>query len=349
MDGRPQVLMRLLLHNAIVACLLIGPGCALMYDFDDYAATGDSAVGGAAGDASAEPTAGQAGSAGAAGAAGAGGADSSMGGASGDTGAEAAADSDSSGGGGGDAGADGDTEGAAGTTGCDPSCEPSLEECNGTLCVAAPVLITYANPQYAIDKTEVTQRQYDRWIKTNPSPPAVWPLSACNGYASFAPSFSTGQHDPQMYPFLPVTGVSWCDAYAYCAAVGKSLCGTIADSGNVGLNAYEDLAVSRWYNACTHGNPMVEYPGGSVDNCNGPAQPYVHGVDQDPSCNNGDGVWDLSGNVAEWEYACDASFCLIRGGAFDSSDVMSMRCQTKTGYPIGTKDKESVGFRCCSK
>jgi len=111
------------------------------------------------------------------------------------------------------------------------------------------------------------------------------------------------------------------------------VCGKIGG----GTNAYTDYAsatLSEWYNAC------------SSNGAN--AYPYV-GAYQPTTCNGDDfgasasaytttvvasltgcqapvpysGVYDLSGNVSEWEDSCDTTRqsgnCLIRGGAFNYS------------------------------
>jgi len=60
----------------------------------------------------------------------------------------------------------------------------------------------------------------------------------------------------------PVTQVDWCDAWGYCAAAGKHLCGRIG-GGNT-LQGYEtgDAKKSEWYSACSKGGAQTyPYPG----------------------------------------------------------------------------------------
>jgi formylglycine-generating enzyme required for sulfatase activity len=63
------------------------------------------------------------------------------------------------------------------------------------------------------------------------------------------------------------------------------------------------------------------------------------------------GVYDLSGNVWEWEDNCDyagqSASCRIRGGSF-LNDSGGLACGF--GYPSTRGEVEvSIGFRCCSQ
>ncbi len=148
---------------------------------------------------------------------------------------------------------------------------------------------------YEIDRYEVTNVQYQRFIKaTGRRPPYYW----------FASDYPRGQAD------VPVVGVGWQDADAYCAWVGKRLpteaewekaCrGTDGriypwgdmwhpDRANVGLpfgearsgvwdEAWSFLQVDEIGAGMPGLRPVGTYPEG--------ASPY--------------GVMDLAGNVSEW-------------------------------------------------
>ena len=68
------------------------------------------------------------------------------------------------------------------------------------------------------------------------------------------------------------------------------------------------------------------------------------------------GVFDLSGNAAEWENACESPLsaedpagtvqCLSRGGDYNGQKV-EVRCAAKT-LQKRKAYLPSLGFRCCS-
>jgi formylglycine-generating enzyme required for sulfatase activity len=157
--------------------------------------------------------------------------------------------------------------------------------------------------------------------------------------------------------------VNWCDAYMYCAWAGKRLCGN-ADGGPADYKGWADPNASQWFKACSHNNDGAHvYPYGLTYDpraCNG--ADYDAGVPL-PSlstCHGGyAGLFDMSGNVVEWEDSCqptapDASdqtgasdSCRIRGGSFLTNE-QELRCDlgVATGRNNGGLDN---GFRCCSK
>jgi formylglycine-generating enzyme required for sulfatase activity len=157
----------------------------------------------------------------------------------------------------------------------------------------------------------------------------------------------------------PVVNVDWCDAYAYCAAAGKRLCGRVG-GGAAGYAKFDDPAHSEWMAACSNGG-ATKYPygaayGGGI--CNG--KDFTHPNHPLPaaaaaSCHGAaapySAVFDMSGNVAEWEDACSGAsgasdMCRARGGSFKSG-ASALRCNADAALGRASAD-DATGFRCCS-
>ena len=99
-------------------------------------------------------------------------------------------------------------------------------------CPARMVTVSKATGgAYCIDDTEVTNGDYDRFVRANV--PAVGTGStqpaACVANTTFIPAGAWPPAQPLSTSFgIPVRHVDWCDALAYCKWAGKVLCGDVA-------------------------------------------------------------------------------------------------------------------------
>ena len=75
----------------------------------------------------------------------------------------------------------------------------------------------------------------------------------------------------------------------------------------------------------------------------------IHTVGAQRCCNGGyQGLYDMGGNVLEWEDSCDGSNgstdgCLVRGGAYFDETSCSFSQSVSRDNP-----DNRIGFRCCS-
>ena len=191
---------------------------------------------------------------------------------------------------------------------------------------------------YYIDKTEVTNEEYKRFIDaTEHPPPAQW----------------QGKDYPEGTADMPITGVSFDDAQAYAEWAGKTLPTEQqwekAARGTDGRffpwgNVFEPKACRHMQKTNAGPAAVGSYPGG--------ASPY--------------GALDLTGNVWEWTRSVfqpypgqDASderapygsdHRVLRGGAWPQHDLQPIPTRVTFRFPA-TPDRQSkrLGFRCVSK
>jgi formylglycine-generating enzyme required for sulfatase activity len=221
---------------------------------------------------------------------------------------------------------------------------------------------------FCIDSTEVTRRQYAAWLATSPS--LSLQDSSCSWNASFSPDatcMSNSSVCQQNCDNHPQVCVDWCDASAFCKSLGKRLCGKIGG----GANAYTDTAnaqTSQWYAACSSGGQNNWVYGNTWDGVgicnnysakNGSTVPVASYASCASSVSGYKGVYDLSGNVWEWEDSCNGTsgqndYCHIRGGAwvncFGPGACDYPYNQDACYYPAALTRQWAdpyTGFRCC--
>jgi formylglycine-generating enzyme required for sulfatase activity len=237
--------------------------------------------------------------------------------------------------------------GGAGGSGGAPTVCPTVADTPTMVKVQAPA----GGPFYCVDSTEVTNTQYLKWMASNPDV-AVQIAECASWNTNLAPSVNPTPNA------LPVANVDWCDAYTFCETHGKRLCGRVG-GGPVGwMESVADSTKSEWQNGCSAGN-SVAYPyGGTYDGlkCNGKDQDAatdkVVAVGSSPGCVGGfPGIFDMSGNVWEWENTCDNKTgandnCRRRGGGY-TSQMVDMDCSSAVAQ-LRSSVSSTVGFRCCT-
>ena len=194
----------------------------------------------------------------------------------------------------------------------------------------------YDLPSYYIDKNEVTNLEYQRFVDSGGySKPQFWPATfQQNGHsipwADAMPQFrdATGRPGPSTWSGghyaegkgqFPVSGVSWFEAEAYARFAGKSL-----------------PVLSQWYQAAP---PDLAPYSVSVSNISGTALAAVgtfNGVGPD-------GTNDMAGNVREWTHnIVDDNLRFILGGYWKSIAYLANNPEALSPYDRS----EGNGFRC---
>ncbi len=214
-----------------------------------------------------------------------------------------------------------------------------------------PIKIEMGSVRFCIDSTEVTNAQYAKFLASNPL--VIGQPAPCGFNNSFVPTsrwpIQNGAEN------LPVAGVDWCDARAYCAWAGKRLCGKIG-GGSVSPGDRTDPTVSEWMFACTRGGTRIYSYGSTLASGSCVSEGWDGSrpapVGQAAGCNGGfEGLFDLSGNIAEWEDSCEttngaADSCAFRGGEYGHS-ATGIKCSEVEIYERATREGWG-GIRCCS-
>ncbi len=156
--------------------------------------------------------------------------------------------------------------------------------------------------------------------------------------SQLTPAFCIDTHEFPGKGQIPLTQVTLDKARWYCRRLGKRLCSEI-----------------EWERACK-GEAIFRYPYGNRyepaicntrDKFNKNRKVAASGGF--PLCVNSYGLYDMSGNVAEWTtspYYKGSSRYTIRGGAANRPD-WAVRCASRSS--AGPKQtKPMLGFRCCA-
>ena len=232
-----------------------------------------------------------------------------------------------------------------------------------------PIMV--AVPNGCIDSTEVTQAQYQVFLAAkNNDVSGQGP--ECTWNPTYGPALMCG-FDPIGQANLPVNGVDWCDATAYCRWAGKRLCGHVGGGALIETdnlvpttgNMQRDLSradVSEWTAACSQGGLQAFPYGGALvaEACNGAEHTgsprAIVDVGTMPGCVGGyPGLFDMAGNVHEWEGACaplnggtpgKTDECWFRGGSYhDPGNACTTAFKTPRDYVDIDCD---IGIRCCA-
>lgn len=214
-------------------------------------------------------------------------------------------------------------------------------------------------PSFCIDAKEVSAGDYQKWLAGSPS--TAGQPSYCSWNTSFAPNpdstYPKGWWPPDAtHMNHPIRWVDWCDAYAYCKAVGKHMCGAFG-GGPISFSSVGDATKSEWMQACSAGGTRA-YPYGATyvtTSCNGKdagiMYPAVSGSLLD--CVGGyPGLYDMSGNVTEWEDNCQGTTgasdtCETRGGDYGSYGTTKLTCAGPGETFTRNTTTMYAGIRCC--
>jgi eukaryotic-like serine/threonine-protein kinase len=180
---------------------------------------------------------------------------------------------------------------------------------------------------FAIDRTEVTRARYAACVSAR----------RCKAVSA---------SDADADPALPVTGVSWADAQAYCRFAGGRLPTEIewekaargADGREYPWGDDLDCARANWGNFDGEGPCAGKNPGRPVRVGSYPTGASVYGV------------LDLGGNVWEWvadKYDDDPGRRVVRGGSCCSYFV-GPRAANRNAWAPEHRDAD-LGFRCAGK
>lgn len=282
---------------------------------------------------------------------------------------------------------------------CNSATDCQSGTCDGNACSCptgmANVTTQTAVGSFCIDSVETTKGQYQKFMDaTSNTVPTQIALCAGNSFlprSAWEPAESPPVNGLAFSKSLPVHYVDWCDAYAYCKWAGKQLCGKLG-GGSLSSADGNDETKSAWYSACSKGG-LYAYPYNPEyqDRCNGdgqgnpgpgPDDSWAYGYEfnhdeglytvvksdanggfnayEHVGCYGPAKTYQMSGNVAEWEDACDdpataATDCRVRGGSYKANNnPAALACaadrriaRVPSDDAAGAALLADVGIRCC--
>lgn len=150
-------------------------------------------------------------------------------------------------------------------------------------------------------------------------------------------------------PLVPVVGVSWYEAEAYCRWLTEEL----RKAGALGENEVARLPTEEEWERAARGTDGREYPWGqdfdvaraNLDIGERSAKGTT-AVMTYPGGVSPDGVWDCSGNVWEWtaSWYRKGEFRVLRGGSWLTNYGRYVRCSSRDINPPANFD-DDYGFR----
>ncbi|MDB4941507.1 MAG: uncharacterized protein JWP97_1041 [Labilithrix sp.] len=216
------------------------------------------------------------------------------------------------------------------------------------------VRISAPGAAFCIDSTEVSNAQYAKFLLSDPQP-ADQPGYCKDWNTTFRPTDQASFEDPA-HASYPVVNVDWCDAHTFCAWAGKRLCGKVGGGGS--SPALFGTTSNETFVACSKAGERA-YPYANTwnnDACNAKGTGAIEPVGSRPSCQGGyEGVFDLIGNVSEWQDDCDGhkgatdscpdnsstfAFPMMSNGSNQRCDHFDPQFRADAYFDLG--------FRCCA-
>lgn len=200
-------------------------------------------------------------------------------------------------------------------------------------------LVAAGGAPFCVEVHEVTEQQFAAFSNTSGINPWVAnDAGLCTG--------STSSADYNSTPLQPATsrgndypvGVQWCAARAYCAWLGRRLCGS---------TVMNDQEVGEFYRACSGGGTKAFGYGNSADAGACSSDGGFYPVGSVPTCTAGvPGVVDINGNRVEWVEGWGVG----DGGVpniYRAARGLGQNASCATVHGVLYYDN-SLGFRCCA-